>query len=273
MNFLKKLFCKKNAACGQATPAPEPKPAPEPPADHSEAIEHISAILSGLYHCLKAVLEEELEGFKSEADAFYASPESRDAEVSAAFGRAALNRRNEKAEEAGKAYIRAQGPEAMECYAKAQENFKGYSSGLPGGQSCYSRLAWGYLAPSELTQHEKRAIRDGDALALQRLEEQWHKAAAAALRKHWKPIRVLSGQYGQYDRCVCFDEEFGIFFALSPDDNYYHWGSYVMYPITRGDAESRVGYSLDDLPVASTPPCFKSYFREYETPEVRDRII
>lgn len=86
MNFLKKLFGKKNAACEQAAPAQKPTPTPEPPADHSEEIEGISAILSGLYDCLKAVLEEELEVFKADADAFYASPESRDAEASADTG-------------------------------------------------------------------------------------------------------------------------------------------------------------------------------------------
>lgn len=273
MNFLKKLFGKKEPVSQKAAPVPEPQSTPQPSEDHSEEIARISALLSGLFDCLKAVLEEELEVFKAEADAFYASPESRDAETCIAFREAALSRRNEKAEEAGQAYIRAQGAEATEYYAAAQENYMSHSSDLPGGQQCYARLAWAYLVHSKLTQEEKRAVREEGARALQKLESQWYKAMSDAVCRHWKPIRVLSGAHGSYDRCVCFDEEFGCFFALSPDDNYYHWGSYDMYAITTAEAEKRVGCSLANLSAVPTPSCCKSYFREYEIPEIRDRIV
>ena len=47
----------------------------------------------------------------------------------------------------------------------------------------------------------------------------------------WKPIRIISGDLGSYDKIYCFDEEMNVLFKLTPDDNYYHWGGYDLFPV------------------------------------------
>lgn len=91
------------------------------------------------------------------------------------------------------------------------------------------------------------------------------------IEKHWKPVYVLSGAYGYCETCICYDEQFGVFFMLNPDDNYYHWNGYNMSIITKELAEKWTKKNLDEFIENTDLANYENYFKEFSW-EIQCRI-
>lgn len=235
-----------------------------------QQIIQISNVLEGLQKKLLDALENELKVFQVEADMFYASPESRDADACATFRNKYFTKRDKAATQAGLSYINSQGAESEAAYQKAIDFFKPKEE--LSADDFYSYVRWGYIANTDFTQQEKTDIDKKRGQRIRDLSHQWIYACKEAIKKYWKPIYVLSGSYGQCEDCLCYDEEFDKFFRLWPDDNYYHWGSYILRVISKEDAEKELGENVDFQKQATVSPFFKTYFPSFESCEIESRI-
>lgn len=73
---------------------------------------------------------------------------------------------------------------------------------------------------------------------LREVNDKMHELMYKAVKKHWCPLMLISGEYGQYNDVLYYDRELNLMVLCEPDDNYYHWGGYE-YHIgvpTRGES-------------------------------------
>lgn len=240
-------------------------------AEYEDASLYALNILNALYARLSSALKDEFSKFCTSVDEFYASPQSRDYDACVRFRSSSINARNARCDLTMRSYIHAQNAFTKACYQHAMEHFK--SKEYLSASECYSRLRWAYAQTPEISSdHDFWDAAKDNYSALVQQEQEWEKVIGITIKKHWRPIRILHGDYGDYDDCVGYDEEFGEFLMFSPDDNYYHWSGYTVGRISQEYAEELTGMSLCNMPAAPASPYYHSYFLA-ESPEVKKRII
>ena len=186
---------------------------------------------------LKKRAEAEEPLLKDKLEAFYTSPESRDSERCTAFRK-----------ELKESFLRDAKVSEKDYYALKSELLKDVR--LAKGR--YSKIGqdayWSVLKQKSLTD----------------------RLAEDAVRKAWKPVHVLTGTFGAYNKCICYDEEMKVFFRLSPDDNYYHWGGYDLFAISEEEAKETLG---KECPWHEDPEARSKYTAFSDSdPEIRGRI-
>ena len=240
-------------------------------AEVQEVLFHrVSSELQELFDAVSHRLEQELALGEQILDAFYASPQSRD--IHATIGRHLMDARegNDLALEVG-----------MTCLRQSEKGYleEVYTSPRPIYRA-EDLFSWSYLkrylAGSGLSEEQMHALETtADKMRASIHDLVWSLPGAGsynALRKHWKPVHVLSGKYGDYGTLLCYDEEFKILFSMYPDDNYYHWGNYIINPIcfSKEDAERVTGKKLPGG--TERPPCFQGYYENDEGVAISARI-
>lgn len=208
----------------------------------------IDECLSGLASQIIEALEKELLDFRKKANSFYQSPESRVSINCVKFWEEQISIRNRAGVEAGIHFLNRK--ESTKALSYIADNSRYDSS----PSDFYAHIRYEILSQYELLSllqipSDKLGLnpirnRVGDAgiITLEECEREWGKAVKEAVKTHWSPIFVLKGVYGSYTNIICFDTEFGIYFQLTPDDNFYHWGDYEMNVIS----EDRIDNSILD---------------------------
>lgn len=232
----------------------------QPAAEEDILLRYTSGVLQELFDAIDRRLEQGFAAFEQEVDAFYASPQSRDAKAIDDFWVEHKNITVDNiAVEAGMAYLRQSRKVFLEEIL---------TSPRPVSQA-HHFFSWyyleNYLSHSGLSEEQKdsfKATANGLYDSIIRWKKRWDKVQETAISKNWKPVHIISGHYGVYNTCLCYDEEFQVLFSLSPDDNYYHWNDYILSPCCVGkeDAERYTGKTLPGG--TEQPPCFQTYFDE-----------
>ena len=207
------------------------------------------------------------DGFSSDAEEFYSSAESRDAEKCRDF-------RSEK-EEKWKRMIADYVLEKLEdehayvfkAYKKGVEEFM--RTEAKGPSDIYNAVKYGMLHSLDYKGNEYSTIGSEPRTDIQECESRIYRIAEETTGKLWKPIHVLSGSYGSYCKCICFDEEMNVFFRLSPDDNYYHWGGYDLLPVSEEEAKAELHA---EIPWHEDPTERSKYSFADSDPEFTSRI-
>ncbi len=207
------------------------------------------------------------DSFSSDAEEFYSSAESRDAGKCRGF-------RAEK-EEKWKRMIADHVLRKLEnehvnifkAYKKGVEEFLKTEAKGPG--DIYNAVKYGILHSLDYKGNEYSTIGSGPRANIQKCESRIYRMAEEMTGRLWKPIHVLSGSYGAYCKCVCFDEELKVFFRLSPDDNYYHWGGYDLLPVSEEEVKAKL---QTEIPWHEDPEERCKYSFADSDPEFTSRI-
>lgn len=88
-----------------------------------------------------------------------------------------------------------------------------------------------------------------------------------------KGIRILDGEYGQCEYCIGYDYAYRVFVAFDPDDNYYHWRDYYIYPIDREKAACYLKGGVRGYPESPDPEAAKSYYKSTSKDDIKARVI
>lgn len=242
---------------------------PEKRSLSNQEILRIDRILDGLYKQLKDTFESELAAYQLAADAFYSSAKSRYANASENFRVKHIANRDRAVMQVGRAYIHRAGTDTEAAY----QRWVDFNKEEPHrADDILASVGWGFFIHTGLPKGEYKKIVVNRRCELTNLFAKWHHVTENAIRKHWDPIYVLLGSYGEYNECICYDREFDTFFQLDPDDNYYHWGSYILHTIEFDKLEDELLKKAQGLRKPTQKTDVKLYFTSYECPEIKGRI-
>ena len=109
---------------------------------------------------------------------------------------------------------------------------------------------------------------------LRKVESAWNKCFTEPVEADTRRgIRILRGSYGEYNDCIGYDDAFHVFVLFKPDDNYYHWGGYHIYPISRERAEDKLGRRLPEFPDPLDEEAAKQYYKVTSNDDIERRVI
>lgn len=216
-------------------------------------ISRVSEIMIGLYYRLAEVFEIELKRYQEEAERFYGSPEIRQTHNFAEIQSKRTECLKKELCETTEEYVKLVGSDAEQAFQRASELLKKGTSF--SAESFYYKVLWGFLSLSDLTSEDRKDIVRAERGALKCFDKRWGSVESIAREKNLKsisgkslkPVRILYGTYGEYNKCIGYDEEFCVYLGFFPDDNYYHWGDYDILIITKNHAE-RIARKAFDFP-------------------------
>ena len=221
-------------------------------------------ILSRLTLESAASLEED---FSADAEKFYSSAESRSAGVCRAFRseKEKVWKRQLTDHVLGK--LKEEHVSIFDAYRKGVEELLKTEAEEPSG--IYNAVKHVMLQSLGYKGNGYGIIGSEPRTAIQKCESRMYRISEEKAEKLWKPIHVLSGTYGAYCDCICFDEEMKVFFRLSPDDNYYHWGGYDLLPISEEETKTEL---QEEIPWHEDPEERWKYLFTDSDPEFTSRI-
>ena len=216
-------------------------------------ISRVSEIMTGLYSRLAEVSEIELKRYQEEADRFYGSRKTRQTNIFAEIWSKRTKCLQKELYETTEEYVKLVGSDAEQAFQRTNgllEEVVNFSV-----ESFYYKVLLGFLSLSDLTSEDREDIVRAEREALKRFDKRWRSVESIARKKYLKsisekslkPVRILYGTYGEYNKCIGYDEEFCVYLGFFPDDNYYHWGDYKILIITKNHAES-IARKVFDFP-------------------------
>ena len=230
----------------------------------------ISAFSEGLYETLMEALERVTEDVRQRAEQFYSSPESRAVGAGERFRNEQKKAWDQAAAEEGLAYLRSQGEEYAAAYSDAVSG--SFRDSVTSVSAFFLDSIRGAMSLAGIPRDERNELIREKEKSIGREEARLLSIVNEAVRRHWKPVHVLAGDYGEYGDCICYDEEFDIFFKLSPDDNYYHWGGYDLTVLSNSAVKRLLAGRAAVLRNKQPSPYRKDYLPSSVPPMIGVRI-
>lgn len=233
------------------------------------------AKLDGLCDVLNQEIDQSLAYFKLKATVFYASKEAHNLESFALFWRNDFLEANNKALEKGLEYLELNEKYTVEEYKQLIINKKPYlvyKDIVIDYISCFYSDVFDEFTkgfPKNEQYHNRWNKVSG-------INWGWTAVCAEEIKKNnFKPIHIVKGSHGECDTCLCYDEEFDVFFLLMPDDNYYHWNTYEVCGCSEHSLPESNPFTKEKLNTQNEISKSRHYvhlFPKYASPEISGRI-
>lgn len=243
---------------------------PEVAAEVTPAAFDPEKVIAGTVYAMMDAMKIELEEIKVLAEAFFASEKYLQSNALPLFRSRQWKKCIQRCRYAAEAYIAEQDGMVQECWQEALAQADATDS--PEWTCLLLRNALQHRQPG--TELLKSAALTQLFAQMRDLERAWRQCflvPAEATKE--KGIRILHGEYGEYNYCIGYDYAHHVFVAFDPDDNYYHWGDYDINPIDRETAAYFLKSSLSEYPEPSDPEAAESYYNSASNADIKARVI
>ena len=242
---------------------------PEPVVKAAPAAINAEQVISGIARAMLDAMNIELEEIKVLAEEFFAAEKHLQPGALALFRGRQWEKCILRCRDAADAYIARQPGLVQECWqdvlGRAQATDSPEWTCLVMRNTLSKRLGEELPRGNELEQLFAQ---------LREQERAWQQCfVVPAGNNKAKGIRILSGEYGQCEYCVGYDYAYQVFVAFDPDDNYYHWRDYYIYPIDRGTAAGYLRSSLHEYPESPDPEAAERYYESTSNADIKARVI
>ena len=280
-DYIKRLFGEKKENQTVAEPAPveapvpvvEPTPAVVVPKEPSMTENGVERLIGKIADVMMKTVEAETERVKVEAEEFFAAGMHLKPGALNAFRGQLRERCIRRYRQAVDVFTAAQSEVAHACWQQAMA--KADASRIVQSLDWLCIL----LRNAFMDRYPETDLLHSDFLEhvfgeLRKVESAWKECFTAPVEADTRRgIRILKGDYGECNDCIGYDDAFHVFVLFRPDDNYYHWGGYHIYLISRERAEEKLGRRLPEFPDPLDEEAAKQYYKVTSKDDIERRVI